>query len=408
LEIIIVKTDILSIADLNKSPWILIGCGGFAQQLLLRCDQLNVRRPDLILGYQTDIDYFEGIQVLNENDYHLSAGQRLVFGSFIYQFEIEKRFSQRAQNDCVIYDCSADLWSDQNMQMFDFEISLSTARPLMLIFCNSPYDQLNIWLSKFVETFEVMGGVVSIKHSLQRVINEELTAASKIYMWNGSLPCFESIKQRLHKLNISFQYLECGFFPQSSYFYIDDEGINNRRSIANDPLLWVTQEMRESADTLRKAFFKNIQVDEQDFIFIPLQLAHDSNIQQNSRFKNGMQEFIDFIEDYYPNDKLLFKKHPKDLNNYVTRKGAFSQADSRELILQSRLIHGINSSVLFEAALAGKPLVAEGDCLLNHKFANHNTVISAIIATQISVEGPFDFLTNVHCNKLTIQRSECA
>jgi hypothetical protein len=59
------------------------------------------------------------------------------------------------------------------------------------------------------------------------------------------------------------------------------------------------------------------------------------------------------------------------------------------LILGSKLVHWINSTVLFEAALIGKPVIAEGECLLNHPYQDMDTVTAAIVASQYPVRGPF-------------------
>ena len=66
------------------------------------------------------------------------------------------------------------------------------------------------------------------------------------------------------------------------------------------------------------AIFQEVapHAEQHPYIFIPLQLGDDSNIQLHSRFVNGMQEFINYIEACYPDDCLVFKKHPRDNHEY--------------------------------------------------------------------------------------------
>jgi hypothetical protein len=393
------KTDIISVSELSNMPWVLIGIGGYARILIEKCKELGLRMPELLVGDQIHPP-IENVDIISEQDYQFKEDIRYVLGSDIYQIAILQRLNAKIPQQVIVYDCSADLWSETNSKMFHRLSVNSPSSDYILIFCISPNEQVTQWLNNLVQAYETKNIEVRIKHPLQAISDNELLESRLSYVWNGSVPVFSAIKQRLQALKIRFKYLECGFFPQNLYFYIDDVGINAERSLAYDKLNWVTLEMRQNALVVRNKFFAGLNEKQKNFIFVPLQLPHDSNIQSNSRFKNGMQEFIDFIENCYPTEKVVFKKHPKDPVNYSTKNAEFSQLDSRVLILQSRLVHGINSTVLFEAALAGKPIIAEGKCLLNHFFADQATVIAAIIASQVSIEGVFDVLDSgdVNCS----------
>jgi hypothetical protein len=383
------KTDIISVSELGNMPWVLIGIGGYARKLIEKCKKLGLRMPELLVGEQIHPP-IESVVIVSEQDYQFKEDIRYVLGSDIHQMAILERINSKLSQQTVVYDCSADFWSETNYKMFHRFSVKSQSSEYILLFCISPNEQVTQWLNNLVKAYETKNIEVRLKHPLQAISDDELLGAKLSYMWNGSVPVFNAIKQRLHALKIGSKFLECGFFPQNLHFYIDELGINAQRSLVHDKLTWVTQEMRHKALEVRNKFFKGLTEKQKNFIFVPLQLPHDSNIQSNSRFKNGMQEFIDFIEKRYPADQIVFKKHPKDFATYSAKHGVFSQADSRVLILQSRLVHGINSTVLFEAALAGKPVIAEGECLLNHFFADQETVVAALIASQVSVEDTFD------------------
>ena len=111
-----------------------------------------------------------------------------------------------------------------------------------------------------------------------------------------------------------------------------------------------------------------------------------------------MQEFIDFIEQKYVDQKIIFKAHPKDRmkSQYRLKHGVFSEADSRSLIMGAKLVHGINSSVLYEAALAKKTVIAEGNCLLNTISAPTESILAAMVARQHNVHQRFFDTQKLH------------
>jgi len=121
-------------------------------------------------------------------------------------------------------------------------------------------------------------------------------------------------------------------------------------------------------------------------------MAKDSTIHSLSRFIQGMQEFIDYIEDLYPNETLIFKAHPRDLSHYQlnAKNSSWSNASSQSLIKSAKRVHGINSTVLFEAALFGVELITEGDILLVRHQHQYDKLLAAMILRQCNVkEGDF-------------------
>jgi hypothetical protein len=73
-------------------------------------------------------------------------------------------------------------------------------------------------------------------------------------------------------------------------------------------------------------------------------------------------------------------------STYRLKYGKFSEEDSRSLIMSSKLVHGINSSVLYEAVLAGVPVVVEGECLLKHHAAKADKLLAAMVFRQFDIE----------------------
>jgi hypothetical protein len=53
--------------------------------------------------------------------------------------------------------------------------------------------------------------------------------------------------------------------------------------------------------------------------------------------------------------------------------------------MSSKIVHGINSSVLYEAALLGKPVCIEGDCLLKRHIKQIDKLLAAMYYRQFNV-----------------------
>jgi hypothetical protein len=100
-----------------------------------------------------------------------------------------------------------------------------------------------------------------------------------------------------------------------------------------------------------------------------------------------MQEFIDYIEEIYPQEIIYFKPHPKDRlkSSYKFKRGLVVEGDLIKLIAEAKLVHGINSSVLYEAALIGKDIKVEGNCLLKTHQHQNDKLLAAMVARQFAV-----------------------
>ena len=383
------KTDLILQADLAENNWILFGGGGYAKALLEECKRNNINLPELIVSPNIGSGELFGVPVIGEDSFKYCSNTKIVLGSDVFQFEILTKLSLFIPENHIVMYYISPTWVDCNKKYF--LQNRSVGKDIFVIALN-PKERAEGLLKNFIVYHENLGASVYFIHPMQFASDSELLASQSIYMWNGTRAIFKPIKIRLASLNLSFKYIELGFFPQSEYFYIDNKGINYERSLVSDDLSWVTAKMEKQVPLLRDKFFKDFKAPKQitDYIFVPLQLWQDTNITRHSQFTQGMQEFIDYIENLYIDEKIVFKVHPKDDQAYKSKKGIFSKLDSRALILGAKKVHGINSTVLFEASLAGKVVITEGDCLLKHA-ANQETVLAAIIATQFYIDDT-DFL----------------
>lgn len=215
----------------------------------------------------------------------------------------------------------------------------------------------------------------------------EFVEADNVLIWGGVKLPFQVLDDMQvcgHK-----SYIEYGFFPQNDYYYFDKKGVNENCSLMTDNLDWVEQKHIAQIDKIRSTFLPDFQQLSADYVLVPLQVPDDANVIYASRFLNGMQEFIDYICTYYPSGtRLLFKAHPKDYDRktYDYRGHASSDLPFTELMQHAKLVHGITSSTLYEAALAGLPVISEGDSLLNKHSGQITKLLAAMIDRQIHVQ----------------------
>lgn len=262
--------------------------------------------------------------------------------------------------------------------------------PYIVFFCANPVDRHDMWTHTFETWLNQQGVQLIYRHPLQKVPSGLLTQSEGIVFWGGSICCFEVIKAQLAMLNLPYSFCECGFFPQADYVYFDTHGINVESALAEDNLAWLPNDYTSIVAQKRHVFFEHVPAytEHTDYIFVPLQLANDSNIQAHSRFTQGMQEFVDYIEGLYPNEKLVFKTHPRDTHKYQSQSenSVWSNASSQSLIKSAKRVHGINSTVLFEAALYGVDIITEGDSLLARHQGQINKLLAAMILRQCNVQ----------------------
>lgn len=215
----------------------------------------------------------------------------------------------------------------------------------------------------------------------------EFAESENILIWGGVKLPYQVLSAM--QLTGRKSYIEYGFFPQRNYYFLDKLGVNEHCALMTDTLDWVEQIHLKKLEQVRAEFLSGFQRLAKEYVLVPLQVPNDANVIYASRFQNGMQEFIDYICDYYPaGTKLLFKAHPKDHSRktYDYRGHAHSDLPFTELMQHAKQVHGITSSTLYEAALAGIPVISEGNSLLNAHSGQIIKLLAAMVDRQIHVE----------------------
>ncbi|RJF34624.1 capsular polysaccharide export protein, LipB/KpsS family [Pseudoalteromonas gelatinilytica] len=378
----------ISINDLPDS-YVIVGTGRFTESFLKLLENTTLPRPHVILDLNTprhnDKQY--GIPVLGFEQYDSNLSENIVLGSDVYQVQLIDKFNAHFNTLVSFIDVSNDVQVFNNKTHCFNHLKEITSDYVLFFSVGSKFP-LTKWLGNFYQWLNIQGVHLVSRHPMEYVSEEELKSAKAIILWNGETPHFLSLKSKISSLGLLVTYSECGHFPQHENYYFDKRGVNFNSQLLHDDLSWVDTHDYKVMKTVREHFFKGYKGKNEGYVFVPLQIESDSNLQNYSRFKSGMQEFIDFIEKLYPQKKLIFKAHPKDMykNKYRFNHGILSNLDTKELIVNSSFVHGINSGVLFEAVLFGKKVIAEGECLLNHKAATMEDVVAAMLSRQKNIK----------------------
>jgi hypothetical protein len=381
------KRVIRHMTELHETEYCLVGDGAYAKELLRQLTEQQLTLPKVWLVSSTQVGYPD-IEQYIEAQHSVIEQQIIVLGTGHFQLEMIHRLKSKCTKESMFWDLMLCAPKDQPA------IPSGSQKNDNYIIYIDMYANINeaAYLSQLFTALRTAGVKVKLHHPLDVLSDQYLSAAESVIVWNGSSSTFLPIMQRLEALNVPLTFAECGFFPQSQYFYFDQLGVNDQSQLKLDNLNWVTAEHINALETIRSLFFAGVTpYPDSGYIFVPLQVPNDSNILNNSSFTSGMQAFIDFIEKKYSSEKIIFKAHPKDRmkSTYSLKHGTFSEDNSRSLILSAKLVHGINSSVLYEAALAKKAVIAEGNCLLTSVTAPIESILAAMVARQHHIDQTF-------------------
>ena len=236
-------------------------------------------------------------------------------------------------------------------------------------------------LQRLKDYHEDRGDQTQWTHFNASDFDEHLESGGLAYMWNGQYELCAPIKKKLTKAGMAIHYVEIAWFPQDEYLYFDSSGTNSDCSLFQDELDWLTVEDYQVLNRFAAAYRQGAQWFEGDYIFVPLQLSHDMQVRHGGTFQN-MSEFITHVRHQFPEQRVIFRKHPKDGGTYDI--GDDGSGDLRDLLLNCKAVYGINSTVTLEAALMGVPVTVIGKSLLNIG-ESRKQALAALLARQVPV-----------------------
>lgn len=204
----------------------------------------------------------------------------------------------------------------------------------------------------------------------------------EIIIWNGLMDYQQGFIQLAKKYNPQqkFKFLEAGWFPQKGHYYHDSKGVNAASSIAEQPPKKLSQKETNDIERWKNSYRKrhgNYNICDKGYYFIPLQLESDTNITLFSPFQT-MENFLKWIlKNSDSKIPLIVRPHPLDhikkihLKKLSPRITIDSSTPLQKLIAESKIVIGINSTVLLESLIYDKPTVALGRGIFQSSEAIH-------------------------------------
>ena len=369
------------LADINYS---IIGDGDYVVSLLALIQRTHGHLPKRIYVRSPNQNLPADLQLEEKT---LSEGHEevLVLGTNLYQLEMMTRLENLVFEKTQFVDVLAGKGNLETLGYYHSQIPSN--QNYLIFFAVNPVDNFNDFLGNFKSWLASQGTTIIVRHPLQALTDQELNSARGVIVWNGAMAIHQPILSRCENLQVEVTFAECGFFPQHEHFYFDKKGVNAKSQLYDDELNWLDEKAFLKLEQTREKYRSKFQVRAGNYIFVPLQVPSDSNIINNSRFNNGMQEFIDYIEEIYPQEIIYFKPHPKDRlkSSYKFKRGLVVEGDLVKLIAEAKLVHGINSSVLYEAVLLGAKVIVEGECLLKQHLGQTDKLLAGMMYRQFDV-----------------------
>ena len=202
------------------------------------------------------------------------------------------------------------------------------------------------------------------------------------FIWNGAGIDLTQLNHR------NVRFLELSAVHQQEALYIDPVGVNAESSLLRDPLEWVTDQMIEKVHSARQLLCEGRTIDESRGILCPLQVENDTNMKWHSPFKTN-QEFIDAVSEGDAR-KLTFRRHPLDPNieaDYKLPPGCeWDEGNLFDNIGRSSKVIGMNSTVLLQAALMGKPVEAYGEGYAKAHAHQLDKILAALLDREIPLD----------------------
>lgn len=204
-----------------------------------------------------------------------------------------------------------------------------------------------------------------------------------VYVWNGSYPKVrKELVEPLYKNGTRIVFVELGWFPQAEYVYFDQSGTNAYSELISSSLDWLDEADFAELDRTAKAYRGSRTITEGGYVFVPLQLPHDTQVALFSPYK-WMGEFVRHVRWVFRGKRIIFRRHPKDPKTYADLNlGKDGEGDLMDLICNADLVYGLNSTVLLEAALLGKQVTAIGASFLNMGPSRRHA-LAALVARQV-------------------------
>jgi SAM-dependent methyltransferase len=215
-----------------------------------------------------------------------------------------------------------------------------------------------------------------------------IKTAKMAIIWNGKHWSGPLIKSICEQRRIPYCFLEFGMLPQSQNWFVDPMGFCGD-SVLNHDLSWVDgNDMLHLYDE-RFKLQAQYPLSDEGYVLVPMQIYNDSQVLHYTPF-NTMEEFIEYVEMMYPQQRIVVRPHPRSAKKKFTcaRAESVFKGDFFTAASKASVIVGLTSTCLYEAVILGKPVVALGDHPLRlRQGANADRVAAGALALRVPHEG---------------------
>lgn len=241
-------------------------------------------------------------------------------------------------------------------------------------------DHHRRWYRPVLDHFAKNGYCVSV--SIGRPPKQ--SGWSRVILWNGNNRVEREFAKSCQRNGSTVNFLEVGYFPQAKYAMLSRHGSVGGHLFAGESIPALPSDGESRLQNAFERFAGRLE-------YLPtqtsgfLQLPYDYAVTSHSRFRS-MQEYIDEVEAKYSD--AVFKVHPLQRRVFCKARHPFYRgALIWPHIMRARRCVGINSTCLYEAALAGVPVTALGESPLKQYPHLHREIVHEILLRQIPLDG---------------------
>lgn len=186
-----------------------------------------------------------------------------------------------------------------------------------------------------------------------------------IIVWNGYFNYFYAAVSILKK-KYPVATMEMGWYQRATHSYIMGD-LAHYAPICNlefKPWALSFKRNRDLLDETRFRYDATLPTSDipEDYIFMPMQLEHDTQILYCSPHFKSMDSAIGFVKNEVPEARIVVRNHPLE-ESPKRPEGVLDLTQvspSLPLAVAATLVCGINSTLLAEAMLFHKPIIALG------------------------------------------------
>lgn len=206
-------------------------------------------------------------------------------------------------------------------------------------------------------------------------------------IWNGQQGTDALVAEYCRAKHIPHVFMELGILPQNGSFVFDRDGFCGRSNI------WKMNPPQEGVDRMLEARAKVQQQyprRNEGYVLVPLQVPMDTQMYYHWDGRT-LQDVVDRTRAMFPDDKIVYRPHPKVQNVSDLRIPKGCRIESKGEFLEqaagAKVVVGVTSTCLYEAALLEVPTIAIGDHPLK-KTDDHDRVLANLYAHRIDADEP--------------------